>query len=74
MGETNAAAPTLDGIKLHASYYFRMVIFRVENTLFNVPRHHFESVSAIFRDMFDLPQGGELVTEGTSTDRPIHLE
>jgi len=49
------------------------IIFRVENTLFNVHRYFFICDSPIFRDMLSLPPG-EGPIEGTSISSPIVLE
>ncbi|TDL18241.1 hypothetical protein BD410DRAFT_793562 [Rickenella mellea] len=59
----------------HPSYFFKLVVFLVEGTLFRLPRILFEEQSSVFRDMFLLPppghEGGE---EGTSSTNPIRLD
>jgi len=54
-------------------FYFEVVTFRVENTLFRVPRHVLETSSEVFRDMFLLPVGVGS-TEGETDSHPIVLE
>jgi len=49
------------------------IIFRVEDTLFNVHRYFFLRDSPIFRDMLSLPPAAGTI-EGTSIDSPIVLE
>ncbi|RXW16738.1 hypothetical protein EST38_g9117 [Candolleomyces aberdarensis] len=48
------------------------VFFKVEETVFEVPRHRFIEHSEILADMFGLPQGGSV--EGNDEERPIVLE
>ncbi|KAL4266105.1 BTB domain-containing protein [Pleurotus pulmonarius] len=57
----------------NADYYFNNVIFLVDNELFNVPRHKFQSESAIFRSMFDLPPGDE-TPDGLTDEQPLRLD
>ncbi|KAF4598783.1 hypothetical protein EYR38_007191 [Pleurotus pulmonarius] len=53
----------------------RLIIhfFQVDNELFNVPRHKFQSESAIFRSMFDLPPGDE-TPDGLTDEQPLRLD
>jgi len=55
------------------SYYFADVVFLVEDRLFKVPRRYFEEDSEIFRDMFRLPVPKNVVPEGRSKEKPLHL-
>ncbi|KAL0955710.1 hypothetical protein HGRIS_001930 [Hohenbuehelia grisea] len=55
-----------------SKYYFELVVLRVENCLFSVPRHRFERESRIFQDMFKMPAVG--VPDGLSDSKPIFLE
>ncbi|KDQ51214.1 hypothetical protein JAAARDRAFT_140653, partial [Jaapia argillacea MUCL 33604] len=45
---------------------------QVEDQLFKVPRLYFEKYSAVFRDMFQLPNQGANV-EGSSNGNPLRL-
>jgi hypothetical protein len=47
---------------------------QVEDSLFRVPRHHFQDNSEVFKDMFSLPQGSQTTEEGNSDANPIKLE
>ncbi|KAF8515522.1 hypothetical protein BU17DRAFT_93561 [Hysterangium stoloniferum] len=59
----------------HTSYYFsNPVIFLVEDQLFRVPAHMFESTSLIFRDMFSLAPGPSQEVEGQADGTPVRLE
>ncbi|KAJ2935029.1 hypothetical protein H1R20_g2044, partial [Candolleomyces eurysporus] len=49
------------------------VFFKVEETMFEVPRYRFMEYSEVFADMFRMPQVAEDV-EGRHRDRPIVLE
>ncbi|KAF9523865.1 hypothetical protein CPB83DRAFT_862227 [Crepidotus variabilis] len=58
------------------SFYFRNVIFKVENKLFCVPRHGFEVPGTVFEAMFALPAPGVTTLEtmeGMTDDNPIVL-
>ncbi|KAF6755693.1 hypothetical protein DFP72DRAFT_784862, partial [Ephemerocybe angulata] len=57
-------------------FYWETVVFKVEDTLFRVPRHGLENASDVFADMFRLPTGvgGQTVVEGQSDDNPIVLD
>lgn len=47
----------LERVERHDIYYLETVVFRVEDTLFRVPRRGFELESVIFASMFSLPAG-----------------
>ncbi|KAI6124775.1 hypothetical protein EDD16DRAFT_521522 [Pisolithus croceorrhizus] len=53
--------------------YIDTVMFLVENTLFRVPRKPLEEESAVFKDMFLLPQPDDDVVEGQDDTRPVIL-
>ncbi|KAF6755683.1 hypothetical protein DFP72DRAFT_1169508 [Ephemerocybe angulata] len=59
-----------------ADFYWETIVFKVEDTLFRVPRHGLESASDVFADMSRLPTGvgGQTVVEGQSDDNSIVLE
>ncbi|KAK7462317.1 hypothetical protein VKT23_007918 [Stygiomarasmius scandens] len=58
--------------KKSEDYYWKSVVFQVEECLFRVPRFHFEKSSEVFSDMFSLPQAES--EEGESDAHPIRLE
>lgn len=60
-------------VQRHACFYMNSVTFLVEDCLFKVPREPFEKESAIFCDMFALPQGDGEIVEGLSDEAPIRL-
>ncbi|KAK0494947.1 hypothetical protein EDD18DRAFT_1076390, partial [Armillaria luteobubalina] len=45
-----------------------------ENTLFNVPRYHFENFSEVFKTMFSLPQSDDITVDGSSDEHPLVLQ
>jgi len=55
------------------SFYFSIVVFRVENTLFKIPSHILSDHSDVFQAMFSLPIG-ESIAGGLTDDDPIVLE
>ncbi|PBK73979.1 hypothetical protein ARMSODRAFT_929447 [Armillaria solidipes] len=55
-------------------FYWNNVVFLVENTLFNVPRYHFETFSEVFKTMFALPQSDNLSIDGSSDEHPLVLQ
>ncbi|KAJ6497541.1 hypothetical protein C8R45DRAFT_983315 [Mycena sanguinolenta] len=57
----------------HDHYYLETVVFKVETTLYRVPRFHFERNSGIFATTFSLPQPTE-GAEGSSDIAPFKLE
>ncbi|KAF6755682.1 hypothetical protein DFP72DRAFT_1169507 [Ephemerocybe angulata] len=63
-----------------ANFYWETVVFKVEETLFRVPRHGLEQASEVFADMFRMPTGPDVLDqdasspEGCSDDKPILLE
>ncbi|KAF5336233.1 hypothetical protein D9758_014366 [Tetrapyrgos nigripes] len=58
--------------KRNENYFWDTVTFLVEQSLFRVPRYHFEKNSEVFGDMFSLPQGEPI--EGNDEQHPIKLE
>lgn len=63
----------LERVERHDIYYLETVVFRVEDTLFRVPRRGFELESVIFASMFSLP-AGKHNPEGQDDDSPIVLQ
>ncbi|KAF9012719.1 hypothetical protein BDQ17DRAFT_1420066 [Cyathus striatus] len=57
----------------HEKYFLDTIVFSVQNTLFKVPRYHFESNSEAFSDCFSLPQG-DGPKEGDNEENPLRLE
>ncbi|EIW80346.1 hypothetical protein CONPUDRAFT_28841, partial [Coniophora puteana RWD-64-598 SS2] len=55
------------------SFYFSIVIFLVENTLFKIPSHVLSDHSDVFQAMFSLPTG-ESIAEGLTDDNPVALK
>ncbi|KAK0226453.1 hypothetical protein IW262DRAFT_1431442 [Armillaria fumosa] len=55
-------------------FYWENVVFLVENTLFKVPRYHFESFSEVFKTMFTLPHGDGVNIDGSSDEYPLVLQ
>ncbi|KAF8814171.1 hypothetical protein BYT27DRAFT_7082785 [Phlegmacium glaucopus] len=55
-------------------FYWDVIIFKVEDTLFRVPRCEFEQSSEVFADMFCLPSGAAERIEGQDKEHPIVLE
>ncbi|CAA7268658.1 unnamed protein product [Cyclocybe aegerita] len=61
----------------HEKYYFDMVVFRVEDTLFRVPKSAFLTAAdrdSVFPAMFNLPAPHATTNEGTCDSHPIVLE
>ncbi|EAU91908.2 hypothetical protein CC1G_04675 [Coprinopsis cinerea okayama7 len=58
----------------NALYFLRIVVFKAENELFQVPVLYFMSESQFFRDMFKLPPPEGAPVDGSSEDHPIVLE
>ncbi|KAK0486332.1 hypothetical protein IW261DRAFT_1454958 [Armillaria novae-zelandiae] len=56
------------------AFYWNNVVFLVENTLFNVPRYHFENFSEVFKTMFSLPQSDNIPVDGSSDEHPLVLQ
>ncbi|KAK0241214.1 hypothetical protein EDD85DRAFT_743145, partial [Armillaria nabsnona] len=54
-------------------FYWNNIVFLVENTLFNVPRYHFENFSEVFKTMFALPQSDNVSVDGSSDEHPLVL-
>ncbi|KAJ3519323.1 hypothetical protein NMY22_g13257 [Coprinellus aureogranulatus] len=55
-------------------YYFDVVVFEVEGTLYRVLKEWFTRWSnSLFSDMFSLPQSQAGVREGASDEKPIRL-
>jgi len=57
----------------HNVYYLETIVFRVEDTLFRVPRRGFELESPVFASMFSLPPGNHR-PEGQDDNSPIVLQ
>ncbi|KAF8802633.1 hypothetical protein BYT27DRAFT_7215282 [Phlegmacium glaucopus] len=55
------------------TYFMQVVVFQVEDILFQVPRYQFEKNSEIFASTFLLPSG-DRVPEGSSEAAPFRLE
>ncbi|KAK0195927.1 hypothetical protein F5146DRAFT_894508, partial [Armillaria mellea] len=55
-------------------FYWNNVVFLVENTLFNVPRYHFENFSEVFKTTFSLPQSDNVTVDGSSDEHPFVLQ
>ncbi|KAJ3523531.1 hypothetical protein NMY22_g11399 [Coprinellus aureogranulatus] len=56
-------------------FYWETAVFKVEDTLFRVPKQRFMQTSTVFQDMFSVPTGGKLSSsEGQSDDNPIRFE
>ncbi|KDR75486.1 hypothetical protein GALMADRAFT_226127 [Galerina marginata CBS 339.88] len=56
-------------------YYFDVIVFKVENTLFRVPKNGFDVPGSFFETMFSLPGPGENgeQLEGTDDEHPLSL-
>ncbi|KAJ7655372.1 hypothetical protein B0H17DRAFT_377824 [Mycena rosella] len=69
---------SLFGINLsgrHHDYYLETVVFKVEQSLFRVPRYQFERHSDIFADMFTVPQPADSAqSDGSDDEIPLKLE
>ena len=46
----------------------------MEDCLFRVPREPLEAESTVFRDIFLLPQAGDVPVEGQDDENPVVLE
>jgi len=57
-----------------AAYNFTLITFQVNNTLFRVPRQHFERESKILCKMLELPQGVGSQPDGNSDAQPLPLD
>ncbi|KAF8967758.1 hypothetical protein BDZ97DRAFT_1916695 [Flammula alnicola] len=55
-------------------FYWPNVFFKVEDKLFCVPRCEFEQSSEVFADMFLLPSGPAVNSEGQDKEHPIVLQ
>ncbi|KIK05795.1 hypothetical protein K443DRAFT_130215 [Laccaria amethystina LaAM-08-1] len=62
------------GLRRDSTFYQDAVVFRVEGTLFKVPRRGFESGSEVFATMFTLPSVLGGAKEGQTAETPIILE
>ncbi|KAK7024959.1 hypothetical protein R3P38DRAFT_2951946 [Favolaschia claudopus] len=71
--EPTQTVATLNGGRDHM-YYLDTITFKVEDSLFKVPRYHFEHGSEIFANMFALPTRNEYPAEGQSDRNPILLQ
>jgi hypothetical protein len=52
---------------------FDVMSVEVEGRITRIPRKLFAG-SAIFKDMFDLPQAADVVVDGTDNEHPLKLE
>jgi len=68
-----AETENLTLISRHSTYCLTHVIFQVENTLFTVPKYHFER-NEVFATGFMLPSPPGEQPEGSSEEKPIKLE
>ncbi|KAF5355559.1 hypothetical protein D9758_006324 [Tetrapyrgos nigripes] len=72
MSPSTTLAPNLD-----EKHDWVTVVFMVEDTLFRVPKYHFEKSSEVFQGMFAIPSGkkdAEGGAEGENISNPIRLE
>ncbi|RXW11471.1 hypothetical protein EST38_g14384, partial [Candolleomyces aberdarensis] len=51
-----------------------IIFFKVEEIVFEAPRHRFAKHSEVFETMFHLPAGSEETVEGRDKEHPIVLE
>jgi hypothetical protein len=61
----------------HVCYLSRIMLnvpSQVEGCLFKVPRAYFERDSEVFCSLFQLPVAQDLPIEGSSDQKPLHLE
>jgi len=73
MSDPSTLSTTLDR-NYDDYYYFPIITFWVEGTLFRVPGHHFIQQSEVFRDMFELPVSNNTLPDGSSDEQPLRLE
>ncbi|KAF7370263.1 hypothetical protein MSAN_00657500 [Mycena sanguinolenta] len=55
-------------------YYLESITFKIEDSIFKVPRYHFEHSSEIFATTFTLPVADNADAEGQSDENPVILE
>jgi len=69
------AGPSIEkrASRLDQDFNYQVVVFEVENTLFQVPRIGFNVPGSPFEAMFALPQTQTDDIEGSSLDNPIQL-
>ncbi|KAF5332218.1 hypothetical protein D9611_008018 [Ephemerocybe angulata] len=61
-------------VKVKKSKFFfesTLLVLKVDDMLYRIPKHHLVQSSQVFRDMFDLPQGPD--SEGSTEENPIVL-
>ncbi|TFK26267.1 hypothetical protein FA15DRAFT_693219 [Coprinopsis marcescibilis] len=74
---TEASAPGPPDLRRDSQYFLESVVFKVDNTLFKVPKHHFKysGANGPFGFLFDTQQtgtGGQ-APEGSSEENPLVL-
>ncbi|KAL5523838.1 hypothetical protein ACEPAG_8011 [Sanghuangporus baumii] len=55
-------------------FFYTLIVFRVEDSLFRVFREPFIRESEVFAGMFDLPVSEGMKRDGTDEAQPLHLE
>ncbi|KAL5485149.1 hypothetical protein ACEPAI_7791 [Sanghuangporus weigelae] len=55
-------------------FFYTLIVFRVEDSLFRVFREPFICESEVFAGMFDLPVSESMKRDGTDEAHPLHLE
>jgi len=72
--QMSAKAPVLPAKPMRDDlFYLSHITFKVESTLFRVPRYVFEDSSDVIRDMFLFPSGTQ-AAEGLNDENPITLQ
>ncbi|KAF8802638.1 hypothetical protein BYT27DRAFT_7341295 [Phlegmacium glaucopus] len=54
-------------------YYFDIIVFKVDNTLFRVPKNGFQVADSFFETIFSLPQPEGTMVEGSDDTCPLIL-
>ncbi|KAI6140964.1 hypothetical protein BKA82DRAFT_4018919 [Pisolithus tinctorius] len=65
---------TASSYSKHSEFYTHTITFLVEDSLFRISREPLEAESAVFRDMFLLPQGESETVEGQSDTCAVILQ
>jgi len=55
-------------------YYFDIIVFKVENTLFRIPKNGFQVADSFFETIFSLPQPKGTIVEGSDDTCPLPLD